>query len=160
MKDFIIQYGLALFQAGVLTSVAGAGIRYLRAATKGKNIGMFLSWAEQAVYYVEDNFTGSVKKKEQAIKFIKRRVEANGLEGKFSTEQISGAIEAVVAKLNEGRATEKAEIAVERPSQTVEVPVSYNEGATVPLADVVFPEVGEVESKFVVEDPDYILEEL
>ncbi|KXT73206.1 hypothetical protein STRDD10_01608 [Streptococcus sp. DD10] len=95
----MIQLLQALWESGVIGAVAFYVIRLLVAHTKNKNIAMFLTWAEQAVGYAEQFGNPSHEKKELAMRLIQQRIRANRLVGKFSEEQISGAIEWALAEM-------------------------------------------------------------
>ncbi|SES23219.1 phage holin [Streptococcus gallolyticus] len=107
MND-VIRILTALWDSGIITAVAYFGIKLLKAHTKNKNIAMFTSWAEQAVHYAEVTYKTGPEKKNAAYNFIVKRIRANNLIGKFSTEQVYGAIEKAVAELQKaGEADEK-----------------------------------------------------
>ncbi|WAW99483.1 phage holin [Streptococcus gallolyticus] len=89
----------ALWDSGIITAVAYFAIKLLKAHTKNKNIAMFMTWAEQAVNYAEVTYKTGPEKKNAAYNFIVKRLRANNLIGKFSTEQVYGAIEKAVAEL-------------------------------------------------------------
>lgn len=107
MTDFIKVLS-ALWDSGIITAVAYFGIKLLKAHTKNKNIAMFTSWAEQAVHYAEYTYKTGPEKRDAAYRFIVKRLRANNLIGKFSTEQVYGAIEKAVSELQKaGEVDEK-----------------------------------------------------
>lgn len=107
MENFI-KILTTLWDSGIITAVAYFAIKLLKAHTKNKNIAMFTSWAEQAVHYAEVTYKTGSEKKNAAYNFIVKRIRANNLIGKFSTEQVYGAIEKAVAELQKaGKVNEK-----------------------------------------------------
>ncbi len=107
MND-VIKVLSALWDSGIITAVAYFGIKLLKAHTKNKNIAMFTVWAEQAVNYAEYTYKTGPEKRNAAYNFIVKRLRANNLIGKFSTEQVYGAIEKAVAELQKaGEANEE-----------------------------------------------------
>lgn len=89
----------ALWDSGIITVVALFTIKLLKSHTKNKNIAMFTSWAEQAVHYAEVNYKTGPEKKHAAYEFIAKRIKVNKLVGRFSTDQIYGAIEKAVSDI-------------------------------------------------------------
>lgn len=106
--DKTIEILSVLWDSGILTAVAYFAIKLIKAHTKNKNILMFNSWAEQAVNYAEANYKTGAEKRNAAYHFITNRLRANKLLGKFSANQIYGAIEKAVAELQKvGKTDEK-----------------------------------------------------
>lgn len=99
----------ALWDSGIITAVAYFAIKLLKAHTKNKNITMFMMWAEQAVNYAEATYKTGPEKKNAAYNFIVKRLRANHLIGKFSTEQVYGAIEKAVAEIEKAGGTNEEE---------------------------------------------------
>jgi len=103
MLNTVTNIFLALWEIGLIPIVAMAIIRYFNSKTKNENIKMFLSWAKQAVAKAEVDHgsenTVNALKKIHATEFINQRLKANGLQYKFSDEQISAAIEMAVKEL-------------------------------------------------------------
>lgn len=107
MND-VIKVLSALWDSGIITAVAYFGIKLLKAHTKNKNIAMFTVWAERAVNYAEYTYKTGPEKRNAAYNFIVKRLRANNLIGKFSTEQVYGAIEKAVTELQKaGKANEE-----------------------------------------------------
>ncbi|MBE4726275.1 phage holin, LLH family [Leuconostoc citreum] len=92
---------VALWTSGVITAVGHAGMRFIKANTKNKNVQLFAQWADQAVSYAENNAATSETKKKQAEMFLTQRLFANNLDKAFSTDQVDAVIEQAVAKLHD-----------------------------------------------------------
>lgn len=99
----VIDVLIGIAQTGVLGVVAAAVIGWLKSHTKNENLAMFYDWINQGIAIAEKTWgpgQGSAKQQD-ALKFVKQRIDANGLTGHFSDSQIEGAIEQEL-KANKG----------------------------------------------------------
>jgi hypothetical protein len=92
---------VALWTSGILTSVALAVIKLIKANTKNKHVLLFTQWAEQAVQYAETHGKSSDDKKKKANEILYDRLIANKIPFAFSDEQVDAVIESAVAKLHD-----------------------------------------------------------
>jgi len=95
----LIKILTALFDSGLLTAVAIFGIKYLISITKNKNILMFEKWALQAVTFAEESGMNNPQKKLIATDFLTDRLNKNKLNYKFSSDQVSAAIELALKEM-------------------------------------------------------------
>jgi hypothetical protein len=92
---------VALWTNGVLTGVAAAVIKSIKANTKNKHVLLLTQWAEQAVQYAENHCETSDDKKKKANEILYDRLIANKIPFAFSDEQVDAVIESAVAKLHD-----------------------------------------------------------
>ena len=99
----ILNFLILLWGSGLLSAIAIFVLNWLNSKTKNENIKMFYLWASQAVSWAEVNFDGGRVKKEEAVTFIKQRLEANRLTNNFSQKQIEAVIEWAVSEMKKGQ---------------------------------------------------------
>lgn len=110
---------LAVWAVLIGTGLLPFAIKLMIANTKNKNLLMFETWALQGVQYAQKNADSNDAKKQEAVSFLAKRLQANKLGGKFSDAQLEAAIELAVAKLHDMTTTEQADTTVVVPSPVV-----------------------------------------
>lgn len=113
---------LAVWAVLIGTGLLPFAIKLMIANTKNKNLLMFETWALQGVQYAQKNADSNEAKKQEAISFLAKRLQANKLGAKFSDAQLEAAIEIAVAKLHDMTATEQVKPKVVVPAQVVAEP--------------------------------------
>lgn len=104
------------------TGLLPFAIKLMIANTKNKNLLMFETWALQGVQYAQKNADSNDAKKQEAISFLAKRLQANKLGSKFSDAQVEAAIEIAVAKLHSMATTEPVVAKVVVPAPVVAEP--------------------------------------
>ena len=127
---------LAVWAVLIGTGLLPFAIKLMIANTKNKNLLMFETWALQGVQYAQKNADSNEAKKQEAVSFLAKRLQANKLGAKFSDAQLEAAIEIAVAKLHDMTATEQVKAKVVVPAQVVAEPAQVEiETAPAPTAE-------------------------
>lgn len=117
------------------TGLLPFAIKLMIANTKNKNLLMFETWALQGVQYAQKNADSNDAKKQEAISFLAKRLQANKLGSKFSDAQIEAAIEIAVAKLHNMATTEPVVAKVVVPQVVAEPAQVEIETAVAPTTE-------------------------
>ena len=138
--------------SGILT-LAGSIVTYFisQAAKKHsnvKNIDALAKLANQAVSWVQKNYTDNPEKLSEAINYVTK--EAKNLKIKTNPAQIEAQIETSLAQLKKNFTSDPVKTVKELTEKAVEVTGQVDQ-ATQKAADIVFPIIEEVEKSEPVE---------
>ena len=86
----------ALWQSGVLTTLAIFVIKFMSSHTKTKNLKLAEIWALQAVQFADKKANVSADKKEVATHYLGQQLHSNKLAKKFSENEIDAMLEVAV----------------------------------------------------------------